>query len=110
MLAQRDWLQGPIRDRFFHWPGNTGAKGQSVLLRLCGALRGDGALMLDYPPHYVSDDMLWQAVCIALTDLADFIDRFIDSPPQTKEVRRAAGIIATMHWLHARHPLPFWLT
>jgi hypothetical protein len=115
LLTQRDWPVGQIRTRVFHWPGDTGAKGQSVPLRLCGALHalrlnGDDALMLAYPPHDVSDDALWQAVSAALVEHAAFIERFIDNAPQTNEVRRAAGIIAALHWLHARHPLPVRLT
>jgi hypothetical protein len=86
-----------------------------VPLRLCGALHalrlnGDPALMLAYPPHDVSDDALWRAACTALIDHAAFVDRFIDSAPQTNEVRRAGGLIAAAHWLHARHPLPFRIT
>ena len=115
LLATRDWPGGAIRDRVFRWPGDVTSYGDSVPLRLCGALhalrlKGDPALVLAWPPHDVSDDALWQAVGDALTNHADFIDRFIDSPPQTNEVRRAAGLIAASHWLHARHPLPFRLT
>ena len=115
LLATRDWPAGRIRDRIFAWPGDLSPMGQSVPLRLCGALHAlrlnhDDGLMLVYPPHEVSDDDLWQAVGTALTDHAAFIDRFIDSPPQTNEVRRAAGLIAAAHWLHARHPLPFRVT
>ena len=115
LLATREWPAGPIRDRIFSWPGNPSHRADAVPLRLCGALhalrlKGDAALMLAYPPHDVSDEDLWRAVGAALTDHAAEIDRFIDSPPQTNEVRRAGGIIAAAHWLHARHPLPFRLT
>ena len=115
LLATRDWPAGPIRDRIFGWGGDVTSYGASVPLRLCGALHalrlsGDPALVLAYPPHEVSDDALWQAVTDALTGHASFIDRFIDSPPQTNEVRRAAGLIAAAHWIHARHSLPFRLT
>lgn len=115
LMATRDWPAGPIRDRIFAWPGNPSHRADAVPLRLCGALhalrlQGDPALMLAYPPHEVSDDDLWQAVSAALTDHAAKIDRFIDSPPQTNEVRRAGGLIAAAHWLHARHALPFRLT
>ncbi|WP_386683363.1 DUF2332 domain-containing protein [Loktanella sp. R86503] len=115
LLAGRTWPEGRIKDRVMLWTGDIGPKGQSVPLRLCGALHalrlnGDDQLALAYPPHDVSDNTLWQAVSAALVQHADFIDSFIDSAPQTNEVRRAAGIIAAMHWLHIRCPLPFRLT
>ena len=115
LLATRDWPAGLLRNRVFAWPGDTGSRGQSVPLRLCGALHalqleGDPALTAVYPPQVADDDAIWQAVHAALRDHAAFIDCFIDSPPQTNEVRRAAGLIAASHWLHARHPLPFRIT
>lgn len=115
LFSARDWPDGPVRDRIFSWPGDPSHRADSVPLRLCGALhalrlKGDPALMLAYPPHDVSDDDLWRAVSLALIDHAAFIDRFIDGPPQTNEVRRAGGLIAAAHWLHARHPLPFRIT
>ena len=115
LFATRDWPAGLIRDRIFNWPGNPSHRADAVPLRLCGALHalrltGDPALMLAYPPHDASDDALWRAVSSALIDHAPFIDCFIDSPPQTNEVRRAGGLIAAAHWLHARHPLPIRIT
>jgi hypothetical protein len=38
------------------------------------------------------------------------LDRWLDSPPQTNEVRRSAILIATGHWLTARYGLPLTLT
>lgn len=115
LLASRDWPDGALRDRVFAWPGDTGSRGQSIPLRLCGALhalqlQGNPALTCVYPPHEADDAAVWLAVAAAMTDHATFIDRFIDSPPQTNEVRRAAALIAASHWLHARHPLPFRIT
>lgn len=112
LLATRDWPAGHIRDRLFAWPGDPSNRADAVPLRLAGALhalklQGDAPLTAVYPPHSADDDTLWQAVANALTRHASFIDTFVDSPPQTNEVRRAATVIAAAHWLHARHPLPF---
>lgn len=35
-----------------------------------------------------------------------FLHGWLDSPPQTNEVRRSAALIAAAHWLHMRAPLP----
>ncbi len=80
-------------------------------LRLCGALHAlrladRAGLAAVYPPHEPDDAALWAGVAAALRDEAAFVDRFIDSPPQTNEVRRSAALIAAGHWLTARHGLP----
>ncbi|MCB5199499.1 DUF2332 family protein [Loktanella sp. TSTF-M6] len=111
LLAVRDWPKGEIRDRIFDWRGDPSNRAGAVPLRLAGALHalklaGDPVLTPAYPPYHVSDDALWDAVCASLVGQATFIDDFIDSPPQTNEVRRAAAIIAAAHYLHALHPLP----
>lgn len=62
--------------------------------------------MAVYPPHNATDDALWLAVSQALTDQTDFIDTFIDSPPQTNEVRRAAALIAAGHLIASHFPNP----
>jgi hypothetical protein len=61
-------------------------------------------------PNPVGDDTLWAAVQNALTTYAGFIDRFLDSAPQTNEVRRAAVLIAAGHWLAERLELPLVLS
>lgn len=101
----------PLTDRLFDWQGDIGPRGDSVPLRLCGALhalrlQGDAALAAVYPPHNTRDDALWLAVSQALTDQTDFIDTFIDSPPQTNEVRRAAALIAAGHLIVSHFPNP----
>ena len=111
LLADRLMPGTPLTDRLFGWQGDLGPRGDSVPLRLCGALH---ALKLDwhagleavYPPHQPDDEALWNAVAAALAKEAAFIDRWIDSPPQTNEVRRAACLIAVGHLLEARFGLP----
>ena len=111
LFADRDWPDGRIRDRIFAWEGDLGPRAQSVPLRLAGALHalklaGHEGLSAVYPPGEAPDDALWSAACAALVDEAEAIDRFIDSPPQTNEVRRSATLIAVGHWLAGRFDLP----
>lgn len=85
--------------------------GASLPLRLCGALHalriaGDPALAEVYPPNAPSDAELAGAVADVFATRSAEISRFIDSAPQTNEVRRSAALIAAAHWVASRHPLP----
>lgn len=100
----------PLTDRLFDWPGDMTSAGDSVSLRLAGALHAlklmdYPPLAAVYPPEYVDDRALWSAVARALAEKAAFIDRWLDSPPQTNEVRRSAALIGIGHWLAARFGL-----
>lgn len=111
LFASQDWPAGPIRDRIFAWDGDVSSRGASVPLRLAGALHAlrlqeDADLARVYPPQNAGEDDLWQVVAQKLVTKAAFINRFIDSPPQTNEVRRAAVLVAAGHWLAARYGLP----
>lgn len=101
--------------RLFDWPGDLRPSGDSLPLRLCGALhalvlRGDPALAAVYPPNQADDARLWSALQATLTRHAAFIDAFLDSAPQTNEVRRSAVLIAVAHTLAARFALPLVLS
>ena len=111
LLADRLNPGTPLTDRLFDWPGDLGPRADSVPLRLAGALHALrlqdlAGLAAVYPPHTPDDAILWAAIDRALTDEAAFINAFIDSPPQTNEVRRAATLIAVSHWLTNRYGLP----
>ena len=111
LLGTRDWPQGQIADRVFSWKGDVTPRGQSVPLRLAGALHAlvlqkHATLMAVYPPTKCDDDTLWTAISAALTSDAAHIDEWLDSAPQTNEVRRAAVLIATGHVLADRYGLP----
>lgn len=115
LMSDRLDPAGPLGARLFGWAGDVGPNGESVPLRLCGALhalvlRGHPGLAAVYPPHQADDGALWAAVAAALEGDAGFIDRFLDSAPQTNEVRRSAALIAAGHWLAARHGLPLVLS
>ncbi|RYH01877.1 DUF2332 family protein [Salipiger sp. IMCC34102] len=111
LFATRDWPAGAVRDRVFGWPGDISSQVDSVPLRLAGALHalrleGDRVLGAVYPPRDCAEKLLWEAVCDRLVAREDWICAFLDSPPQTNEVRRSAAIIAAAHWLAAWSPLP----
>ena len=103
----------PLSDRMFDWPGDIGPRGHSLPLRFLAGLH---ALVLTgkcpelasvYPPNSAPDDTdLWSAIKVALHDHAGSLDRWLDNPPQTNEVRRAAVLVAAGHWLAARYKLP----
>lgn len=111
LIADRLEPGSILTDRLFNWPGDVSSSGDSVPLRLTGALhalrlRGHTGLAAVYPPETPSDDQLWSAVSSAMTDDADMIGQFINNPPQTNEVRRAACLIGIGHWLMDRLGLP----
>lgn len=115
LLAERLQPDTPLTRRLFDWPGDLGPSAASVPLRLAGALhalvlQGHPGLGAVYPPHAPADEALWLALVNALHTEANAIDAFLDSPPQTNEVRRSAALIAIGHWLAARHRLPFVLS
>lgn len=100
-----------LTDRLFGWPGALGPRHESVPLRLCGALHalkraGCAVLGPVYPPQHADDAQLWAAVEEAMTIHEPQIMAFIDSPPQTNELRRSVALIAAGHWLTQHHDLP----
>jgi hypothetical protein len=115
LLADRLEPAGPLGVRLFGWVGDLGPGGASVPLRLCGglnalALRGHPGLGAVWPPFEAEDEDLWASVGAALDGEAGFLDAFLDSPPQTNEVRRSAALIAAGHWLADRYGLPLILS
>ncbi len=102
--------------RTLAWPGDPGADG--LALRLAGALHAlvltgqDAGLTSIYPPDGkvpLDDDDVWRVVENALRAHGDFIDGWLDSPPQTNEVARAAMILPALAQLAARFDLPLAL-
>lgn len=115
LLAERLTPGMPLTDRLFAWEGDLGPRGESVPLRVCGALHalrlsGNAALAAVYPPHKADDDRLWAAIAHVFETHAHDIDRFIDSPPQTNEVRRSAALIPAARLVAARTGLPLRLS
>lgn len=116
LCAERLQPGTPVTDRLFDWPGDITARVDSVPLRLAGALHAlvqggqDAGLIALYPPHAVGDAALWSGIEAALATQEPFIQRWLDSPPQTNEVRRSAVLIAAASWLQARSGLPLVLS
>ena len=111
LCATEIWPGSLVTDRIFAWNGDLGPTGQSVPLRLAGALhalhlQGNARTAPVYPPQNVSHAALWAVISDLLVDQASAINQWLDSPPQTNEVRRSATLIAVGHWLAGRYGLP----
>lgn len=113
ILAQRWPSDSDLGHLYANWPGDIGASGASLPLRIAGGLHAlvltnrDTELATVYPPNTATDADLIRAVLAALTHHQEFLIDWVQSAPQTNEVRRSAAIIAAAHWLAARHPMPF---
>ncbi|MDT8856959.1 DUF2332 family protein [Paracoccaceae bacterium Fryx2] len=106
-----------VAARVLGWPGDPSWRGESVALRLAGGLHAlvlggqDGALAAAYAdPAAVSDRQLVAVAQAAMARHEAFLLRWIDSAPQTNEVRRSAVLIAAGNWLAARVGLPLVLS
>ena len=116
LLADHMPLGTPLRDRIEGWPAPLGPSHASLPLRLAGGLHNlvltgaDPALAAVYPPHEVDDARLIRETLAALDRNQAFLLSWIDSPPQTNEVRRSAGLIPAAHVISARFSLPFVLS
>ena len=85
-----------VGERILSWPGDVGPSGDSVPLRLAGALHALAieekiAPLADIPPE--DEEALWQACASALRFHSAFILERLKSPPQTNEVRRSAVLL-----------------
>jgi len=97
-LAEARLVPGSaVADRILEWEGDAGPSADSVPLRLAGALHAlrlqDKALQDVYPPADVRDHDLWGAIEAAFADHREEILYWLESPPQTNEVRRSAVLL-----------------
>lgn len=105
-----------VSDRLLNWPGDKSGKADSVSLRLAGALHAlvltnrSPQLKAAYPPNSVSDEALKAAVRNAFLDHADHLLHWLDSPPQTNEVRRSGAILPAAHLVAKHFDLPLRLS
>jgi hypothetical protein len=90
-----------IGRRMLDWPGNPDATHDALPLRLAGGLHAlvrngqADALAKIYPPHSPGgDDDLWTRIALTLEHSGPTLMAWLDSPPQTNEVRRAALLMA----------------
>ncbi len=101
LLADNLPLDGPVWEKVRGWEGDVSPYGDSVPLRLAGALHGlkrtgrQPSLTAVYPPHdkNVSDQALLAAIDAAVREEADYILERLQSAPQTNEVRRAGMLL-----------------
>jgi len=113
LLAENWPRDSDLGQLFAKWPGDIGPHGASLPLRIAGGLHAlvltdrDPALCAAYPPNSTDDKTLTAAILSALTTHQDFLLNWVQSPPQTNEVRRSAAIIPAAHWLATRINLPF---
>jgi len=113
-----DGLDGSVeieRD-ILEWPGDPGPFGDSVPLRVAGALhylvRAGRASELAalYPPQATPKPAALLGVARAvLLDHQSFVREFLRSPPQTNEVGRSAALIAGWLEIAARTRFPLSL-
>ncbi|MGF1612170.1 MAG: DUF2332 domain-containing protein [Kiloniellales bacterium] len=110
--------QGPVARRILEWPGDPTYNADSVPLRFAGGLHAlvlSGAapgLAALYPPyHETADDaVLWRAVAAAMMEHEGHVQRWLDGPPQTNEVRRAAALYLGLMTIARETGLPLVLS
>lgn len=99
LLADLLTPEGAVGARVHAWPGDASLRGDVVPLRLAGGLHhlvrsgAAPALAAHYPPHDDDDAALRAALESALSRHAESLLGWLDSAPQTNEVRRSAALL-----------------
>jgi hypothetical protein len=116
-VLSRCWQEsGPLADRCADFQGDIGPAGASLPLRIAGGLHAlvisgrAPELALHYPPHRASDAQLTDALVSALRKHEAFLLKWIESAPQTNEVRRSAALIAGAAVVREHFDLPVRLS
>ncbi|MFK7877936.1 MAG: DUF2332 domain-containing protein [Paracoccaceae bacterium] len=115
-LLGTTWHPGPaLAEKCATFQGDIGPAGISLPLRIAGGLHavklnGDTSLDQIYPPNVPSDSDFAIGIAKALRDHDAFLADWINSPPQTNELRRSAALMAAACELHAQFPLPVHLS
>jgi len=113
LLAARLDSSARFGARILDWPSDP--YGDNLALRAAGTLhglaRGGSApnLAACYPPHEVDDARLWSAIAAQLGPDASFLDKRLDSAPQTNEVARSGLLLGAMLTIADRTVLPLEL-
>ncbi|WP_373085397.1 DUF2332 domain-containing protein [Sneathiella sp.] len=118
LAGNRLRADGAVSRHILSWPGDASAQGDSVPLRLAGALHAlvlqqrNSQLAALYPPKNddVSDADLWAAVVETLGSEEAFILDRLKGPPQTNEVRRAGATLPMFLEVNRRTGLPLVLS
>lgn len=116
-LCAARWPEvGRVAEAALNWQGDPSPAADSLPLRIAGGLH---ALVIDgqapelaalYPPNTPSDEALWTQIEAALETHADWLCRWLQNPPQTNEIRRAASLIPVAHLLAGRFGLSIKLS
>lgn len=103
--------------KFLHsWPDYKTFRSGAVALRLAGALNSlvlldmDAALTAQYPPNSTDPSALWSAVNHAMRTHPDHLIGWMDSAPQTNEIRRSNALIPAFHIIAKETGLPLMLS
>ena len=100
LCAERLQPGSPVADRLLEWEGDPAPSADSVPLRFAGALHAlkieELALKVVYPPARISEDALWTAVLTAMEQYETRILTWLETAPQTNEVRRAAVVAGAL--------------
>ncbi len=107
-----------VRQTIADWQGDPSSQGDSVPLRLCGALhelvitQSDEELANAYPPnsHGMTTKDLHPILCRAMDRHQLRICARLQSPPQTNEIRRASAIYAGLTHIARKTNLPLVLS
>lgn len=116
LFAEQGVPAGRVNDRFREWQGQVDGGGDAVPLRLTGALHylvlsgRDTSLASVYPPDFTTGTDMAEAVFTAIDDHDEFIDCYLDSPPQTNETGRSAILLPAFLHLRSMIDLPFVLS
>ena len=107
---------GALATRAARFTGDLGPACVSLPLRVAGGLHAlvltgaDDALTALYPPQDPAEAAFRDGIAAALARHDVFLADWIDSPPQTNEIRRSAVLIAGAHVAVARFALPVHLS
>ncbi len=101
LTAQNFPNEGAVWEKMAAWTGDLGPSGASVPLRYAGALHAmvrqdmDADLCAAYPPvsKSLKDADFWHVIEQAVSANTAFILDWLESAPQTNEVRRAAILV-----------------
>ena len=116
LLAENLTPETRVGAALHNWPTDPSPLAGGVPLRLAGALHAivlqgrDSDLVAVYPPNTTTDGALKNAVFAALKKHSEFILDWVQSPPQTNEIRRCNGLIPGIHVAAAHFPLPLKMT
>lgn len=110
LLAERLGRDSAFGRRILAWDGD--ARADALALRAAGALNAlarserQADLTRAYPPHAADDDTLWQAIAAAIEAHDGSLTDYLDSPPQTNEVKRSAALLGGALVIADRFGLP----